>query len=423
MNFKIESRTDSKRKDGLHQFRLKVGTGDSRKFIPLKIYANTYYWDNTQEAFIIERGSAKEIKERNALYEAYNSLISKVKDKCKDIMRDFERTNIIPTPTQFIEKYTQDIGINSKITPYFENRVKALQETGHIGNSICYSRTLYMLRLFDSKFDKLFFNDITLRYVNRFDEWLEKRGCNGNTRKYYHKALRALLNSAEKEKVTDGHAYPYGKGGFAVGDLEEITSKRYLPIEVMQRIKTTELEDTILETARRIFVAQYLCCGISWVDAGTLQSSQIVTMNNGRFIVYKRQKTKNAKRVTPITIHITEELQGHFDWFAANCALVGNHIFPIVTKEGYDGEKLYNHLRSRFVRNNKILKELAQVFDITDMALTSYVSRHTAAMTMQDKGVAREKISQALGHSDLATTQVYLDSFNAEALAEATKVL
>ena len=78
---------------------------------------------------------------------------------------------------------------------------------------------------------------------------------------------------------------------------------------------------------------------------------------------------------------------------------------------------------SRFGRNNKNLANLAKTLGITDMKLTSYVSRHTMAMTLQDNQVPREVISQILGHSDLATTNTYLDSFASSVIDEAVKVL
>jgi len=95
---------------------------------------------------------------------------------------------------------------------------------------------------------------------------------------------------------------------------------------------------------------------------------------------------------------------------------------PIISRE-YKGEQLYNYIRSRFSRNGKNLKNLATTLDITDMRLTSYVSRHTMAMTLQDNQVPREVISQIVGHSDLATTNTYLDSFSSSVIDEAEKVL
>lgn len=111
------------------------------------------------------------------------------------------------------------------------------------------------------------------------------------------------------------------------------------------------------------------------------------------------------------------------DWFSANTLLVEDYLLPVVSIAGYKGERLYNHIRSRFGRNNKNLANLAKVLEITDMKLTSYVSRHTMAMTLQDNQVPREVISQILGHSDLATTNTYLDSFASSVIDEAVKVL
>ena len=111
------------------------------------------------------------------------------------------------------------------------------------------------------------------------------------------------------------------------------------------------------------------------------------------------------------------------DWFKNNTPLVEDYLFPIVSIEGYTGERLYKHIRSRFVRNGKILKEMAKHFEIEDIELTSYVARHTMAMTLQSKEVPRDVISAVMGHSDNKTTQVYLDSVNTDLLVDAAELL
>ena len=57
------------------------------------------------------------------------------------------------------------------------------------------------------------------------------------------------------------------------------------------------------------------------------------------------------------------------------------------------------------------------------MNLTTYVSRHTMAMTLQGNDVPREYISLALGHRNLTTTNVYLDSFSTSVLDRVAKIL
>lgn len=52
--------------------------------------------------------------------------------------------------------------------------------------------------------------------------------------------------------------------------------------------------------------------------------------------------------------------------------------------------------------------------------LTSYVSRHSMAMTLQEDGTPREIISQIMGHKDLKTTNTYLDSFGSNLIEDIT---
>ena len=79
--------------------------------------------------------------------------------------------------------------------------------------------------------------------------------------------------------------------------------------------------------------------------------------------------------------------------------------------------------RARLKKLNSYLDGLADEFEISDINLTSYVSRHTMAMSLQNNEVPREVISQILGHKDLKTTNTYLDSFNSNVIDEAVKVL
>jgi site-specific recombinase XerD len=66
---------------------------------------------------------------------------------------------------------------------------------------------------------------------------------------------------------------------------------------------------------------------------------------------------------------------------------------------------------------------MAKALGIGDINLTSYVSRHTMAMTLQNNGVRCELISQFLDHKDMKTTNIYLDSFANSEIDEAAKVL
>jgi hypothetical protein len=416
MNIKIELRTDTKRKDGLHQLRIKVGTGADRRFIPLDIHGSKDGWNAKLEQFYV-KGST----EQKEQYKKDNAVLRRVKTKCENILADFERAEQTPTSTLFIQKYKENRG-RAKVVDYFNSYIKDLRDTERFGTTRQYEQALSILRLFEKRFDKLYFADIDFRFVEKFDMFLRKRSCNGNTRRYYHRTLRAIFNRAVRDKATPENSKPYGQHGFKIDSLEEETAKRYLPTEIKEKVRATEISDNPkLEEARRIFMALYLCYGISYKDACLLTKKNIIQLNDGAYIEYRREKTKHAKRAKPICFPITSELQQHFDWFAENCDLVGDYLFPIITVKGLKGEALHKHIRQRYETINRHLKKVAIYFGIENMSLTSYVARHTFAMAMQENNVATEHTSEMLGHSELSTTKTYLDSFKAERLAKITR--
>lgn len=64
---------------------------------------------------------------------------------------------------------------------------------------------------------------------------------------------------------------------------------------------------------------------------------------------------------------------------------------------------------------NGELKVLASELEI-EADMTTYVARHSFASILKNYGVNVSLISEMLGHTDLKTTQIYLDSFENEQL-------
>lgn len=384
---------------------LVVRKNNKRKVMALGIYAEPHQWNDKLEMFVTDKRVPKLHPDRIYL----NEWLTQKKSEILRIIADFDSNKIDWTLNQFEQEFFH-YSNKGNVKEFFENLIQTYKDTNHIGNANCYSRTLHVLELFDEKLSERVFPEIDIKYVKSFDVFLQKRECKGNTRKFYFKTLRAVLNKAIQDGEASETTYPFGKGGFSISSLEEETTKRYLPHDSMFKLKTTVMDNAVLERTRRLFLFSYYCYGISFIDAALLTKKNIIRYNGGNYIVYKRNKTKEAKKVKPIQIKITPEIQELMNWFSANTLLVEDYLLPIVSIAGYKGEQLYNHIRSRFGRNNKNLANLAKVLEITDMKLTSYVSRHTMAMTLQDNQVPREVISQILGHSDLATTNTYLFS-------------
>lgn len=421
--------THQTKADDTFPIRLRITKDRKVKYISVGLSATEKQWIKEGERF-------KKDKRLNPNHEKYNALINEYEARAHDVVSEFEKNRIDWTLNQFEDKFLNKAK-KGKVEPYFIDTVKQLRETGHTGNANCYERTMHMLRLYDKKFAERVFPEIDIKYVKGFDLWMQKprtaiakgnkvvqrEGCSGNTRKYYMKALRAILNKAVQENEASVNTYPFGKGGFEIAKLEEETEKRYLPSDYLKRIKEGTGKTEATEIARKMFLFSYYCYGISYTDMAQLTDRNIILHENGEYIVYKRQKTKNQKKVSPIQIRITKEIRDIIQWFKGNTLLVSPYIVPVISREGYTGEELYNHIRNRYKKYSDALKTLAEELELKGINLTSYVSRHTMAMTLQGNNIPREVISQILGHSDLETTNTYLDSFGSSVIDEAAKVL
>ena len=137
-------------------------------------------------------------------------------------------------------------------------------------------------------------------------------------------------------------------------------------------------------------------------DIARLRYKDIV---KGR-VNYSRHKTQKllSFQLVPNALQIIEK------YSKANQAQE-DYIFPILNRsEHKTAQQIFNRLHKVLRKVNRELKTLGEQIGL-EMPLTTYVARHTYATVLKRSGVSVALISESLGHSDLSTTQIYLDSF------------
>jgi integrase/recombinase XerD len=91
-----------------------------------------------------------------------------------------------------------------------------------------------------------------------------------------------------------------------------------------------------------------------------------------------------------------------------------DYIFPIL-ENGLTPLEMDNRFRT-FIRNtNKHLVKIGKELGLT-MKMTSYVAKHSFATIQKNNNAPLAYISEALGHSNLKTTQNYFGRFEDEGL-------
>jgi site-specific recombinase XerD len=173
-------------------------------------------------------------------------------------------------------------------------------------------------------------------------------------------------------------------------------------------------EKFYIQFSRDIFIFSYLCGGINFTDIASLKIGNLIDDK----LVYIRKKTKK-KISTPLSAEALQIIKK----YAANKTKSSNYIFPIFDDTVHKTEiQKYNRTHKIIGKINPSLKKAAELSGI-NANLTTYVARHSFATVLKNSGVNVELISETLGHSDIATTQIYLDSFESAQIGEALKNL
>jgi len=406
--------------DGTYPVCVVIRKEGKRKVISLGISAHPHQWDDERQIYQIDKRIHNLHPERFVNNEF---LEDRIKPKCRDIIREFEKRNIDWTLNQFEDAFRnrlRKVGVER----YFIEHISDLNKKSRTGTAKQYYYTLILLQKFDKSFSRRLFPEIDYRYVRRFNDWLQiERGVGAATVKYYMKALRALVNKAIKEGDAPESTYPFGKGKYSISALDQETLKRYLPSEYIDRIKTFESENLKLILAKNLFLFSYYCQGMAFADMANLTASNIFMNEDGRYIVYKRYKLINQAKTRPIHIKITGNIDNILAWFRDNTNLVSPYILPIISVRDKEGAELYYHIRNRLKKYNFWLNRLGKELGFEGIKLTSYVSRHSYAMRLKNAGIPEDVISEALGHKELSTTKVYLDSFQNNEVSKANEVL
>ena len=241
---------------------------------------------------------------------------------------------------------------------------------------------------------------LTKDVVEQYEAWLKGRGLKRNTTSFYLRTLRNAYNIAVDEGLTDDKQ-PFRKVYTGV----DKTMKRAISIDEVRAIRRLDLRgNPSLEIARDILMFSFYMRGMSFVDMAYLCRKNL----QGSRIVYCRKKTGQQ-----LTIEVSPEAQEIIDKYSSD----SQYILPIIKTENGDVRRQYKNALTMINRN---LKKIGAMVGLTD-PLTTYVMRHSWATIARSKGIGISTISEALGHDNETTTQIYLDSINTNKVDEANR--
>ena len=372
-----------------------------------------------------EFGLVKADKRLNPEHEFLNGFIKQKHSAAIKILRDFEEKGFAWTFNMFEVEYQNKPKI-TKVKPFIEARVVELKKQGKYKSSDGLNECLKRLENYYPNFGKLYFQDIDYGFIEGFALYLKNTRKNRDTTIGIElRALRGILNEAIDQGVGSKEAYPFSKiyGAtkvYKISKLEKCSNKRFIPKEFMIKLVEAEILEYHLNWARQMFLFSFFASGVNFKDMAFLKETNIETkfLQDGKaqkFIIFNRLKTDEG-----ISVPLTEPIKKILIWAKANTTNKNEYLLPIITNNKLTGEKLTNHINQRRKRLNMHLRTIAENLEFPDglLKLSSYYARHSYATTMLRNGVQVEKISEALGHTSIKTTQIYLESFGIDELAK-----
>ncbi len=238
------------------------------------------------------------------------------------------------------------------------------------------------------KTNDVYLKDLNYSFIIGFEDFLRsyqptdhQRRIGNNTVMKHIQRLRKMVTMAFKMEWIIRDPFVKFRSSFIKSERE------FLSEEDLQTIEGFSSSIKRLELVRDLFV--FSCyTGIAYIDIMQLTTNNISKGIDGNiWIITKRQKTN-----TPVKIPLLEKASCLIDKYANSIRAKANGtLFP-----KFSNQKI-----------NSYLKELAVLCKIKKN-LTFHMARHTFATTVTlTNGVPIETVSKLLGHTKLATTQIY----------------
>jgi integrase/recombinase XerD len=300
---------------------------------------------------------------------------------------------------------SRKIQLNDGVNSIYEKHIQALNDEGRISTARSYQDSLTSMLSYKKN---LKVSQITPDFLKGYEKWMTDNGRSLTTVGMYVRALRTIFNMAIENEVIDASKYPFKKYTIPA------------PQKISRTLKKEEIRQIINYTAKRdadavaldYWVFSFISNGMNFKDIALLKYGNI----NGDFLEFRRAKTKRTtnNNSLPIMVPLDENLLYIIKKRGNKSKKKEDYIFPIL-KHGLTPQQEYDHIKT-FVRNtNKRLTRVGIELGLS-LKVTSYVARHCFATIQKNNNAPLAYISEALGHSNLKTTQNYFGRFEDEGL-------
>lgn len=363
------------------------------------------------------RGGVRDAKVLNA---QLADILAKAKETYKELDKEGEVTTVA------LAKEMNTEAVSPSFLAFARERAQMIYDNGGWRNWRKYCGLINKLDAFRKKrrMADITVADMTVELLTRFDNFLHKwenerepgKLLHPNTIEVQFNILRTLVHRAIEVGIMEASKDP-----FLVFKYKGVkTIKEKLDDSEMERIINLELEGgSLIWHCKNYFLFSYYCAGIRAADLIQLRWGNVTVSGRLHY-----QMGKNHKERDLLLVEQAIEILRHYQREDAKAT---DYIFPLLSNDAeYAGyvtqadkdrmrpelrHKMYQDISSKNALINKYLKKIAEKAEI-EKPLSMHISRHSFAHIAQESGAESSAIKNILGHSNLATTERYMGSFD-----------
>jgi integrase len=320
---------------------------------------------------------------------------------------------------EFEKKFARQADAGTDIFHYYNLRIKELREEDSIKTATVYEHASDSFRRYlqpkptkgqptkptkdlrEDKSLKLNFRDVDQKWLRKYQKWMTDKDNSLTTVSMYLRTLRAIFNTAIKEKEISPDLYPFGEGMFTIPTGGK--AKQYLEREDLRNLWEFKTDDPLIIKARDFWFFIYNASGMNVRDIIQLKDTSII----GNTIFYVRQKTKKTtKKEVIIQVPITGHMLHVIEKYGTNSK---GFVFDILSDKMSEEDKI--KACDAFVTFiNDHMERLAKQAGVMATP-TTYTARHSFSTMAIRNGAPMALIQQAFGHQSINTTQNYIGDF------------
>jgi len=360
---------------------VRITVNGQKANISLKQKVDLHTWDSKRQ-----KSKGNSVKSRTV-----NLYLDEVKTDIFQCYRDLKQEGKVLTANLIKSRYLgEDIKIHSLLDIFeYHNTTLAHKLSA---KTLCHYRTSqkYILQFVETQFNSgnRYLRDLDYSFVLSFESYLRSyqpkhyQGKIGNNAVMKHiQRLRKMVTLAYHMEWIDRDPFAKFKPKLEKREREFLTDAE------LESIQNLNPKIERLSVVKDLFL--FSCyTGISYGDIVKLTKDHIILgIDDNRWIMASRNKNGNPFKIPmlPMVESLIKKYEGH-----PRTKFIGS-LMPNISNQ----------------RLNSYLKEIADLCGIKKN-LTFHMARHTFATTVTlSNGVPIETVSKLLGHTKLATTQIY----------------